>query len=87
MSQLQSFLGLAGYYQVFIKNHKNTEFTWDREADRAFANPDFNEPFHLYTDACKDAVGAVLCQERDGVMKPIEFMSRRFTSAEYNYGI
>lgn len=62
-------------------------FCWNDAAEEAFRTPDFKKPFHLYTDACNDAVGAVLCQVVEGAMRSIEFMSRRFTSAEYNYGI
>ena len=51
---------------------------------------DPRQPYHLYTDASKDCVGATLAQrcahgEYKGHLRPIAFMSRNMQSAETRY--
>lgn len=66
---------------------KNDSFQWSEQADRAFdclktamteapvlALPDFNEDFVLETDASRQGMGAVLCQNGH----PISYYSRKF---------
>ena len=45
-------------------------------------HPDLNAPFELHVDASKRGCGAMLAQEKDGVLRPVRFASRAFTSAE-----
>jgi RNase H-like domain found in reverse transcriptase len=40
--------------------------------------PDFNKPFHIYTDASDHQLGAVIMQEKN----PIAFYSRKFNAAQ-----
>lgn len=95
---IDSFSGIAA--PLFQLTHNGAVFRWSSVEQEAFAKlkkavtsdsvliyPDFTKPFHIFTDACKDAIGAVLCQEVDAVLKPIEFMSKKFSTAEYNYAI
>ena len=43
--------------------------------------PQFDKPFHVYTDASKHQLGAVIMQEG----KPLAFYSRKLNSAQKNY--
>jgi len=48
--------------------------------------PDFSQPFIVITDASEGAKGGVLCQMRDGVEKPIAYISKAMNVHERNYG-
>jgi hypothetical protein len=43
--------------------------------------PDFNKPFHLYTDASDHQLGPVIMQDK----KPIAFYSRKLNTAQKRY--
>jgi len=74
---------------------KNAQFVWSAECQQSFNSlqnalispqilqyPDFSRPFVLTTDASKDACGAVLSQNFNGVDLPIAYASRAFTKGE-----
>ena len=74
------------------------DFTWTEERVKAFeaaktalsnavtiAYPDFNLPFHLYTDASSVAIGGALQQIQNGKVIPLGFFSRKLHGAELNY--
>ena len=76
-----------------LMSEKN-KFQWTPEAQQAFENvkrivaretllayPDFTKPFHIYTDASKHQMGAVIVQ--DG--KPIAFYSKKLSPAQTRY--
>lgn len=46
------------------------------------AYPDYEKPFIVNTDACKDGLGAVLYQRQDGKIRVIVYASRTLTPAE-----
>jgi hypothetical protein len=76
VSDIRSFLGLAGYYPRFIENfHKNTPFVWNEACEQSFqelkkrlmttpilALPDIHQNFMVYCDASKQGLGCVLMQ-------------------------
>ncbi|MCP4988050.1 MAG: DDE-type integrase/transposase/recombinase, partial [Colwellia sp.] len=75
---------------------KNQRFQWTSKHQKHFEavqralnnakllrHPDFTKPYFVQTDASKAAIGAVLLQDfGNGFLEPIEFISRKFTSAE-----
>jgi len=76
---------------------KNVPFEWTVECQDAFQYlksklmeptllqyPDFNKEFCIITDASKQACGAVLTQNHDGLQLPIAYASRSFTKGESN---
>ncbi|KAJ9050276.1 hypothetical protein DSO57_1039807 [Entomophthora muscae] len=95
---IEDFSELAA--PLFNLTHKKKPFKWGPPEDDAFkalkaiitsdavlAYPDFTCKFYIFSDACTNAVGAVLCQEINNVFRPIEFMSKKFIPAKYNYAI
>ena len=49
--------------------------------------PDFNIPFVLRTDASDHGIGGCLLQERDGVLHPIMYASRKLLDREIKYSV
>ena len=73
---------------------KGVKFKWGKEQQIAFDNikkiiakevlllyTDFNKPFHIYTDASKYQLGAVITKNE----KPIVFYSRKLTDSQTKY--
>lgn len=75
---------------------KGVPFHWSEEAQREFQDlkqtitgpdvmlfhPNWNCQFELHVDASKLGCGAMLAQEKDGILRPARFASRAFTPAE-----
>jgi hypothetical protein len=79
---------------------KDVPFVWSPLCDDAMAKlrhtlssepvlitPDPSLGYTLHTDASDMAIGACLSQERDGILHPVAYYSRKFTVAERNYTI
>ena len=77
---------------------KDVPFRWGEEEQRAFAIlkerlvtapilifPDFDKPFHLFTDASNEGLGAALMQNVEGKYKPVAYASRMMNKSERNY--
>ena len=47
--------------------------------------PQWDKPFVVATDASSIAVGACLMQEDEGILHPIQYLSRNLTKPERNY--
>ena len=75
---------------------KKKDFKWGPEEQKAFMEakemlkkeallsfPDFEKPFHLYTDASDRQLGATVVQ--DG--KPLGFYTRKLNPAQKNYTV
>lgn len=79
---------------------KDQKFVWTDNCEQAFISlktalttapilvfPDFKEPFHLYTDASNEGLGATLGQIHDGREVVIAYAGRDLNNAEHNYSI
>ena len=77
---------------------KDVKFEWTNEAQNAFAQikkeilssgklifPDFEKPFVIQSDASNFSLGAVLGQEKEGIIYPIYFASRGLSKTEAKY--
>ncbi|WVZ69508.1 hypothetical protein U9M48_018282 [Paspalum notatum var. saurae] len=95
VTEIQSFLGLAGYYRRFIKDFsktakpmtsltkKNAKFIWSPKCEEApvLAQPDVTKPFDVYCDTSGQGLGFVLMQEG----RVIAYASRQLRKHEANY--
>uniref|UniRef100_A0AAV2LVC5 Reverse transcriptase RNase H-like domain-containing protein n=1 Tax=Knipowitschia caucasica TaxID=637954 RepID=A0AAV2LVC5_KNICA len=66
-----------GYWEVEVaeEDREKTAFT-------TVVSPDFSRPFTVYTNASKDAVGAVLAQENDGLEHVVAYASQALTHTQ-----
>ena len=77
---------------------KDVDFIWDIDCHKGFeyfkkelqnlkslAQPDFSKSFVLYTDASNKAIGLILMQEHDNVLRPITYGGRVLTETECRY--
>ena len=68
--------------------HCLTTTTEDSPEAGILLMPDFAKPFVLYTDACDEGLGAVLCQMEDTKKcRPVAFYSRKLKTSERKYAI
>ena len=49
------------------------------------AYADISKPFVLHVDACRDGLGAVLCQDHQGSLRPVAYASKTLKQSEKNY--
>ena len=97
---LNDLLGGTGKRKLKGKKVKSLppEWVWGDGQEQAFKNlklklvsppilsyADFSKPFIVHTDACRDGLGAVLCQEQEGKEVVIAYASKGISKAERNY--
>ncbi|TPX36819.1 hypothetical protein SeLEV6574_g07992 [Synchytrium endobioticum] len=84
---------------LFDLTQKSTKFTWTEKEQTAFQNikdtltndvflmfPKPNQPYIIHFDSSDLGTGAVLSQYDDqGRLRPIEYYSKKWNSAEFNY--
>ncbi|WVZ93411.1 hypothetical protein U9M48_039391, partial [Paspalum notatum var. saurae] len=91
VTEIRSFLGLAGYYRRFIKDFSKTREAIDLTNEekckklltlaQVLAQPDVTKPFDVYCDASGNGLGRVLMQEG----RVIAYASRQLRKHEANY--
>ncbi|GJY36234.1 reverse transcriptase domain-containing protein [Tanacetum coccineum] len=84
-TEIRQFLGLAGYYRIFIEGFLKiakplTELT-QKNKNSNLALPEGNDDFVVYCDASLQGLGAVLMQRE----KVIAYASRQLKPHEENY--
>ena len=93
---IPSFAQLA--VPLYDLTKKKSKFTWNEVANSAWetlksvlssdlilAPPNPNQRFYIATDATQTVIAAVLLQRRNGILKPIEYFSKRLKGAETRY--
>ncbi|CAG8691495.1 10635_t:CDS:2, partial [Ambispora gerdemannii] len=79
ITTLREFIGLALYYQCFIKDFTKIHLT----TSPILTYPNFDKPFILFTDASSIGLGAVLSQkDSEGREKVIAYANRRVNETE-----
>jgi hypothetical protein len=77
---------------------KGQTYSWGTEQQKAFdalkktltsdnimAFPDSHLPYKLYTDASGYALGSILTQEKDGIERPIHYVSKKLTTGQQKW--
>lgn len=97
---IKRFAHIAGPLHDLTKGNpkKRASVVWTDACERAFQDlksalceapvlklPDPSKPFIIHTDASDFAIGAVLMQEFDTGLHPVEFFSRRLRGPELRY--
>ena len=95
---IKDFSKIAGPLHDLAR--RNATFIWTTSHETAFctlrnalinppvlAYPDYDKPYILETDASADAVGYVLSQKIDGVVRPIAYSGKRLGTAQKNYSV
>ncbi|XP_076065392.1 3-oxo-5-alpha-steroid 4-dehydrogenase 1-like isoform X1 [Oratosquilla oratoria] len=88
----------ATFTSLFLSKRALEHHRWDEGANAAIEEckkllsrgpvliaPDYGKTFIIFCDASKVAVGAMLAQEKDGVMRPISFMSQVLKDYQTRY--
>ena len=84
LAPLNKLAGIKSNKQWVWEEIHQTSFLEAKEMlskEALLAFPDFNKPFHVYTDASDRQLGATVVQ--DG--KPLGFYTRKLNSAQMNY--
>ena len=83
-----------------LKKEKPNQIIWNADCEKAFgeikqalaskpilAIPDLNKQFIVRADASSKAIGAVLLQKHNDILKPCYYVSRKLLQRECNYPI
>jgi hypothetical protein len=77
-NKLRQFIGIVNYYRDMWFRRSNLLAPLTKVL---LCYPDFNKPFHLYSDASGHQLGVVIMQDK----KPIVFYSRNLNTAQKRY--
>ena len=97
-SYIPNFAEIAAPLTDRTKKTHPDKLIWDEKGQKSFETlktkicqkpilliPDYDKKFVLRTDAADSALGAVLLQEEEGILKPIAYQSRKLNDTERNY--
>lgn len=95
---IPQFAALAAPLTDLTKGGAPDKVKWNDHCQSAFINikkclssspiltlPDLSQKFVLRTDACQHGLGAVLLQDRDGLLCPIQYASKKLLEREVKY--
>lgn len=95
---VKNFSTVAAPLHNLTKGNKRTKLVWNDQAEESFIAlktlltttpvmtcPDYEKPFIIQCDASGLGVGAVLCQEIDGVERPVAYLSRKLNDRERKF--
>lgn len=95
---VQDFASITAPLSDLTKDNAKRGITWTPECEKALQQikevfssspilqlPRLNEPFLLRSDASAIGIGAVLLQEKENVLHPVCFASRKLLDRERNY--
>ena len=95
---IPNFANITDPLTKLIKKGEPNKIKWSEECNRAleliqkvFSNkpilriPDVNKPFVLCTDASNTAVAGCLAQEYNGILHPVQYISRKLRKGELRY--
>ncbi len=76
------------YYVKEFSKHEMDAFNMIKDKIQntsILIHPDITKPFHIFTDASKNGLGAALCQyDEKGILRPVQFCSKTFTERSKN---
>lgn len=95
---VKDFAVVAAPLHNLTKGKKTKTLKWTIDAESAFIKmktlltttpvvtcPDYRKPFVIQCDASNIGIGAVLCQETNGMDQPIAYLSRKLNDREAKY--
>ncbi len=90
---IPGFAEIAEPLQALTK--KSVRFDWNEDRQKSFdrlkamlcsahvmIHPDTQQEYQLHTDASDFAVGAILTQERGGIDRPMQYVSKALTDSQ-----
>ena len=95
---IENFAEISAPITNLLKKHRSNQLNWSDEQIKCFellkekliskpilTLPDFSKIFYLRTDASNSAVGAILLQDCEGVLKPVSYAGKKLLPREQNF--
>ena len=96
---VQNYAVITAPITDLLKGQKGKSIVWSPECAQALLQiqeilstypvlslPNLRDPFIVRTDASSVGIGGVLLQEKEGILHPVSFVSRKLLDREQRYG-